>query len=119
MNDRISVEYGDVNRLVADLRGLPAEAARRASTAIRKTALDIEADAKAFSPIDTGFLRSSIGFDVDRDGLGAVIGPTAEYAPAVEWGTSRAAPRAFLGPAFDRRATDLYDALERMTEGLL
>lgn len=117
--NRVTVEYGDVNRLVADLHDAPAKVLRQASTAIRKTALDIEADAKAFAPVDTGFLRNSIGIDIDRDGLGAAIGPTADYAHFLEWGTSTNAPQAFMGPAFDRRAGDLARTLEQIAADVL
>jgi len=37
--NRVTVEYGDVNRLIADLHDAPAKVLRQASTAIRKTAL--------------------------------------------------------------------------------
>lgn len=116
---KVTVGYGQVNELIADLGKAGQVAGERASKAVRKTALDIARDAKIFAPVDTGNLRNSIGVDTDPDGLGAQIGPTASYAPFVEWGTVQHGPQAFMGPAFDRNATDLVTALEQIAGGAL
>ena len=44
----------------------------------------------------------------------AEIGPTASYGEYVELGTSRMAPHAYLGPAFDRHAGSWADALDEV-----
>ena len=74
-----------------------------AARVTEKAARDIERDAKAFAPVDTGNLRSSISTDVTVTGRSvlAEIGPTASYGEYVELGTSRMAPHAYLG----RRST--------------
>ena len=51
--------------------------------------------------------------------LRAEVGPTAEYGAYVEYGTSRMAPRAYMGPAFDRHAPDLVTAVEQIRDRLL
>lgn len=87
----MSVDVSELNSLAVDLARVPSRVQQKAPLVVRKVAADIERDAKLFAPIDTGFLRNSIG--VDRPGpLEAVIGPTAEYAPYLEFGTSRMAP---------------------------
>jgi HK97 gp10 family phage protein len=107
----------ELNTIAADLGKAGFRAGPLAQVAIAKTAADIEADAKAFVPVDTGNLRNSIGRDVH--GLTAEIGPTANYGGFVEWGTSRMAPRAYMGPAFDRRAPGLKEAFTRIAERTL
>lgn len=115
----MDVDDSGLNQLVVDLGRAGDEARKKVSKAVRASAARIERDAKAFAPVDTGFLRNSIGRDIDDDGLGAEIGPTAEYGPYVELGTSRMAPRAYLGPAFDRAQPDFLDALaEAVAESL-
>lgn len=82
---------------------------------IRKGAHDIEATGKLFCPVDTGATRDSIGTDFAGDGrslhMEAVIGPTTNYAPYLEHGTENMAPRAFMGPAYDRHAAEIVAAL--------
>lgn len=89
-----------------------------ASAAVRKTAHDIEATAKELCPVDTGNLRNSISTTVTGDGrYGAVeaeIGPTADYGAYVEFGTSRQAPAAYMGPALDRHGYQLDAALGQL-----
>lgn len=116
-------DFGELRALSLDLAAATGRVGALASAAIRKTALDIQADAQALAPVDTGNLRSSIGTDIAGDGrfgvIEAEIGPTADYGAYVEYGTSRMAPQPYLGPAFDRRAPGLEQALGRAVEDLL
>lgn len=104
--------FDELNRIAADLRKASVTAQYRAARVVAKAAFDVESTAKGFAPVDTGFLRSSIG--VDLNGTSAVIGPTAEYAPYVEFGTSRMAPQAFMGPALDRVSPSFVAAIEQL-----
>jgi HK97 gp10 family phage protein len=89
-----------------------------ASAALRKTALDIEADAKQLAPVDTGNLRNSISSDITGDGrhgaMSAEIGPTAEYGVYQEYGTSTQPGQPFLSPAYDRRIGPYSEALAQL-----
>lgn len=92
-----------------------------AQTVVRKTALDVERDAKAFAPVDTGNLRSSIGHSdmrtVGQSGVLEVeVGPTADYGVYVEFGTSQHGPAAFMGPAMDRQSPAFVKAMEILAE---
>lgn len=113
----LSIDVSELNKLAVDLEAAPAKMVAPASKAIRKTAYDIEADAKRFCPVDTGNLRNSIS--TTAVGLEAEIGPTAAYAAFVEYGTSRMAPEAYMGPAFDRHAGELVTALEQIAGMIL
>lgn len=112
-----SIDASELNALAADLSNVAGKIGPKVQTVMRKIARDIEADAKAFAPVDTGNLRSSIGHSdlrtVGQSGtLEVEIGPTANYGVFVEFGTSRMAPHAFMGPAFDRRSPGFVSALE-------
>ena len=96
---KLAVELGEADARVTD----------RVSAAIRKTALDIEADAKALAPVDTGALKNSISSDIKP--LSAEIGPSTSYAHFVEHGTSRMAAQPYMGPAFERRVPGLEKAI--------
>ncbi len=112
----------DLNRLSADLQRSAGSVGARGALVVRKTAAEIEKTAKAFAPVDTGMLRSSIGTDLRGDGrsglMEAVIGPTAEYGAHVEFGTARQAPQAYMGPALDRHSSDFERALGQVTDDL-
>jgi HK97 gp10 family phage protein len=95
-------DFSEMNQLAIDLGNVASRVIPRVNVILRKSAADIERDAKSFAPVDTGNLRSSISSNVL--GLTAEIGPTAEYGVYVEYGTSTQAPAAFVGPAFDRNA---------------
>lgn len=94
---------------------------RRAATATRKTGADINRDAKALAPVDTGNLRASGGMDISGDGrnghMQVSVGFTANYAQYVEEGTSRMAAQPFLRPATDRHLPGWYAALEQINGG--
>ena len=80
------------------------------SRAIRKTATDIQGGAQRRAPVDTGFLRSSIGASVGI--MSAEIGPTASYGHFVELGTSRMAPQPYLFPSLEAATPGFMAAME-------
>ena len=102
----------ELNSIAADLRKAGFLAQWRAGQVVAKAAYDVEGIAKGFCPVDTGFLRSSIGVDLAL--FSAVIGPTANYGPYVEFGTSRMAPAAFMGPALDQVTPEFVAAIEAL-----
>ena len=103
-----------MRREAARLEGLAETLVPRASAVVRKVAFDTEADAKALAPVDTGNLRNSITTAVTGNGLTAAVVATASYAPFVEGGTSRQAPRPFMGPATDRNTPLFYEAMGQL-----
>jgi len=114
----ISIDVSEMNTLAVDLGMAGQRAGARVSAVVRKSAAQVEAEAKMFAPVDTGNLRNSIGTDIVTDGrsnvVEAQVGPAASYGLFVEMGTSRMAPRAFLGPAFDRAQPDFLTALAQV-----
>jgi HK97 gp10 family phage protein len=107
-------DVSQVLRLAADLGKTSAETTTRASAAVRKSALDIERDAKTKAPVDTGNLRNSIGTTTTLAGLEAQIGPTANYGAFVEYGTSRMGPQPYMGPALDANEPAFVAAMEAL-----
>ena len=83
------------------------EAIARALEAI---GLQAEGYAKMLCPVDTGNLRNSITHAVE--GISAYIGTNVEYAPYVEYGTSKTRAQPFLQPAAYNHA----DEYKRMVE---
>jgi len=116
-----SMDPSEINRLAHSFEQTAANVGPAAQQVVRKTALDIEADAKRFAPVDTGNLRDSIGHsdlrNVGQSGaLEARVGPTANYGHYVEFGTSRKGPAAYMGPALDRHSGPFEQAMIQLAE---
>ena len=71
--------------------------------ALAKFAVRVSTSAKRLAPVDTGRLRSSITFELGKDGgdIVARVGTNVHYAPYLEFGTRRMTARPFLRPALD------------------
>ena len=111
----------EVQSLAKSFEQSAANVGAAAQAVVRKTALDVEKDAKAFAPVDTGNLKSSIGHSdmrtVGQSGVLEVeVGPTANYGAYVEFGTSQHGPAAFMGPAMDRQSSSFVKAMEQLAE---
>ncbi|GAB2762068.1 hypothetical protein GCM10027273_44640 [Nocardioides pakistanensis] len=119
----VHIDTSEVLALTASIETNAGRLGARVSTALRKTAIDIEADAKHLAPVDTGTLMNSISTTITGDGrhgsMVAEIGPTAEYGGYVEGGTSVMAPQPYMGPAFDRRAPLFEAAVARIGADIL
>jgi HK97 gp10 family phage protein len=107
-----------------DMRSAGAAAAPRVRLAVTKVAYDMAADAKAmvrsYPAIDTGLMLNSIGVTMSGNQYvtTAIIAPTPHYSAYVELGTSRMAPRPFMGPAWDRNIPKLQAALAQIAAGV-
>lgn len=103
MQIRIDDYSEDVKRAVA-------EALKKG---LEMVGLQGEKHAKALCPVDTGNLRNSITHTTDEDS--AYIGTNVEYAPYVEFGTSRQKAQPYLRPA----ATDYISEYKGILESCL
>lgn len=110
----LSIDVSEINQAAVDMQGAGIRAQLAAPKVVAKAGYDTEATAKSICPVDTGNLRNSIGTDITDGGYAAEIGPTASYGAYVEYGTSRMAPRAYMGPAFDRHSGEFVDALSQL-----
>lgn len=57
--------------------------------ALERIGMQAEGYAKDLTPVDTGNLRNSITYDIDKDERKVYIGTNVEYAPYVELGTGK------------------------------
>lgn len=83
--------------------------------ALEAMGLQAEGYAKMKCPVDTGRLRNSITHTYDEAEQKAYIGTNVEYAPYVEYGTSKTNAQPFLEPA----VTDHVDEYKRIAENFL
>ena len=117
----LSAETEGLNSVVASLTAADAAVSAMAGRALRETAQDVESTAKSLAPVRTGTLRRSISHTVRNvpGGAEATIGSDVPYAIHQEKGTSRMAPRAFLGPALDRHSGEFVERLSRLSGDIL
>lgn len=83
----------------------------RVQKAIEEGCLMIEADAKAYCPVDTGNLRASIHTTIGN--LEGAVGTPVEYAPYVEFGTRKMTAQPYLGPAFYENEQKIIDHIAK------
>lgn len=76
---------------------LSEEATERAVTEI---AIDVHREAVRLVPVDTGRLKGSLFYDVDK--TEGIVGTNVEYAPHQEFGTYKMKKQPYLRPASDK-----------------
>lgn len=83
--------------------------------ALTAAALYVEGQAKIKAPIDTGFLRNSIGVGQVTANF-ALVGTNANYASYVEEGTTRMEARPYMRPALTHNAQRLSEIVRSVLE---
>jgi len=114
----VGIDVSELRAVGSRLQTASGRVGAKTSAALRKTAYDIEGDAKVLAPVDTGNLEGSISTTITGDGrtgaMTAEIGPTAAYGIYQEYGTSTQPGQPYLGPAFDRRMPAYTAALAQV-----
>lgn len=85
--------------------------------ALEKIGLLAENYAVKKCPVDTGNLRGSITHEVDTADNAVYIGTNVEYAPYVEFGTSRQKAQPFLRPAASEHGEQYRQVLKKALGG--
>lgn len=89
--------------------------ARAKATALEIIGGKAESYAKKLCPVDTGNLRNSITHQ-QYDENTEVIGTNVEYAPYVELGTHKMAPRPYLRPAAEGHAAEYANIVKKVMQ---
>jgi hypothetical protein len=128
---RYTVDAGDLDRLAADLEAAPAKLKPEVDRVIERGALNIRRGAqKRIRDQITGVYLPhyprAITYDIEEGATfaEAEVGPESAkpqggMGPAIEYGTSRAAPMPHLLPAYDAEIPRLVHFLSEAAEGVL
>jgi HK97 gp10 family phage protein len=93
----------ELYEIAADLGKASAKTKAKAAVVLNKSLADIERDAKAIVPVDTGNLKASISrTKATAQNLSGEVGPTASYGGYVNWGTEFMGPQPYMDPPFDK-----------------
>ena len=76
----------------------------------------MQAKAQQKAPVDTGYLKRSIGLEFTDGGMSAEVEPTADYAPYVELGTRFMEAQPYLGPAFNEQKEKFKKDMKKLVE---
>lgn len=106
----------DINfKLREDLSELIMQASEnQIMRALEKVGIDAERYAKLMCPVDTGRLRNSISHTHDKNTV--YIGSNVEYAPYVEFGTSKQRAKPYLEPAIENHLQEYKEIIKRELE---
>ncbi|MDO7847457.1 HK97 gp10 family phage protein [Hymenobacter sp. M29] len=108
----ITTKLVGVESLLAKLRAYATNAPLRVQAAVTASLEQMETDAKALAPVDSGQLRDSIHANPSGRLAGSVtVG--VDYAKWVELGSGRNAPQPFLYPAYHRNKTAFLASLKQ------
>lgn len=112
---RVTVNVQGLNEFKGTLEQAAGRVEGLAGKVVRKTALDVQAEAVSRAPWDTGALRNSI--QVKQQGaLSATVAPGVNYAVYLELGTSRMGPRPYLFPALEAKSPPFVTAMGKVAE---
>ena len=89
----------------------------KTSDVVRKTAFDIEGEAKKLVPVDTGTLKGSIEAERETDFL-YVVHPNTEYEKFVEFGTRHMSAQPYMTPAAESLREPFTMAMTQMLRQL-
>jgi HK97 gp10 family phage protein len=109
----VSINAHQLVQLGIDMSKFGITAQIQSAAIVKRTAYQVEATAKQLCPVDTGFLRNSINTTYGAGGgeFAAEVKAGASYAMYVEYGTSRAAPQPFMGPALNAHTDEFEQAM--------
>jgi len=115
---QIKIEVKNLQEIRRAFQQFPEKIIPELKTAVIKSALMVEREAKILAPVDTGRLRSSINtsYGIGTLGIGARVATDVEYAIYVHEGTRRMRARPFMAQAVSASESMIQDFFNRAVE---
>lgn len=104
-------------KLKSDLTRIALKAPKLAAEALHKTGQDVIQLTKQLTPVDTGNLQRSYRVEEVSESK-VTVGTDVEYAPFVEFGTSRQSAQPHFIPAFAQSAETFEQRLKQAFDKL-
>ena len=83
---------------------------------MRMNGADLQRKTQRNAPVDTGFMKRSIGMTVEDGGFTVKVGSTAQYAPYVNFGTRFQPSQPFLTSSFYGQRNKFMNDMKRLME---
>ena len=96
---RYVIKVTNSTKVKRQIKELPDHMRDGLRLAVKASAKQLKADARKRAPVESGDLRRSIRYRVDKDGLGATVIVGEYYGRFVEFGTSSMEAQPYLRPA--------------------
>jgi HK97 gp10 family phage protein len=114
----VSVDNSEFRVMAAQMRTAHGRVGADGAKIVRAFTLRVEARAKVYCPVDTGYLKNSIGSEFEGSGRSGEMTGTvtagASYARYVESGTSRMHAQPFMNPAADAEEPGYLEACAQL-----
>lgn len=96
----------ELDEFIEVIEEMPHRFKKDARRIIKDTASQMERDMEVAVPVDTGYLKDTIGTHIKDNGMTARVGASmngnADYAAYVEYGTRFMDAQPYFNPAFDK-----------------
>lgn len=83
---------------------------------VKRNASQLQLKMMRGAPVDTGFLKRSIVFNLSGTGLTGTVGIEADYAPFLIYGTRYMAKQDFFRPNFKSQSQQFTSDLDRLVK---
>ena len=77
---------------------------------------EMQAKAQQKAPVDTGYLKRSIGLEFTDGGMSAEVEPKADYGAYVELGTRKMEAQPYLKPAFEEQSKEFRKDMQKLVK---
>jgi HK97 gp10 family phage protein len=82
---------------------------------VRQNTAKLDKAVKKKVPVDTRYLKRSVGLKMSDGGFTGTVGATAEYAPYLEYGTRFMRAQPFMKPSLDEVGKQFKADMDKLT----
>ncbi len=109
---KISMSFKGIDQLVKHLD--KAASLKDVQHVVKSNGANLTKKMQQLAPIDTGYLKRSIKMSLTDGGFSAEVGPYANYASYLEYGTRKMTKKPFIKPSFNIQKEVFTRDLERL-----
>lgn len=109
---KTSMSFKGIDQLVKHLD--KAASLKDVQHVVKSNGANLTKKMQQLAPLDTGYLKRSIKMSLTDGGFSAEVGPYANYASYLEYGTQKMTKKPFIKPSFNIQKEVFIRDLERL-----